>query len=227
MMRSDAVQRLRVTFGVDGPLIYLSVLDMGRLWERLLRRAEVPLAYTQGFNPHPRLQFAAALPVGYSSSCEVMDVFLIESTGLESFRLATAQQSPPGLEIHEVNEVPLSVPAPQSQMRQAYYDVQLWTEEGPESVAAAIDMFMSQDTIRLQRRGKRGRVVDYDLRRLVHDVTLRESGEGRHRLRMVVRCGSHGSGRPEQVLAELGLPISHYRIRRTRLIWGDEEESGS
>ena len=54
------VQRTRVTFGLAGPLVYASVLDLGRLWERLLRRAGMPLAYSRGFSPHPRFQFASA-----------------------------------------------------------------------------------------------------------------------------------------------------------------------
>jgi radical SAM-linked protein len=223
-MRGEALQRMRVTFGVHGPLIYLSVLDMGRLWERLLRRARVPLVYTQGFNPHPRIQFAAALPVGYSSSCEVMDLFLGENMDPETFRLATAQQAPPGLEIREVQQVPLAVAAPQSLMREAHYDVELWTEDGAESVQAGIAAFMTHETLKRQRRGKRGRMVEYDLRRLVYDLALYESKQGPYRLHMVVRCGSHGAGRPEQVLEELGVTIAHYTICRTRLVWGDGEE---
>jgi radical SAM-linked protein len=81
-MRTGVEQRLRIIYGIEGALSYASVLDIGRLWERLLHRSGMPLAYTQGFNPHPRMQFAAALAVGYTSSYEVLDLLLSELVSL-------------------------------------------------------------------------------------------------------------------------------------------------
>src|SRR5512138_1667680 len=56
-------QRIRIRFGQDGPLRYVGHHDLARTWERILRRARAPLEYSQGFNPRPRMQFAAALPI--------------------------------------------------------------------------------------------------------------------------------------------------------------------
>ena len=71
-----AKQRLRITFTRDETLKYIGHLDMARTWQRIARRADLPLAYSEGFNPQPRMTFAAALPVGCTSDHEEMDMVL-------------------------------------------------------------------------------------------------------------------------------------------------------
>jgi len=68
--------RLRITFSKTGPLIYIGNLDLHTLWERAARRADLALAYSQGFHPQPKIQFAAPLPLGFSSVCELLDMRL-------------------------------------------------------------------------------------------------------------------------------------------------------
>lgn len=218
------VQRTRVTFGLSGPLVYASVLDLGRLWERLLRRAGVPLAYTQGYSPHPRLQFASPLPVGYSSECEVMDVWLERRMDLMDLARGMRQQSPPGLTIREVAEVHLAAPYPQSTLRSAEYRVHLESAMSAPEVGAAIEWLLAQPSIERRRVRKKGRRQSYDLRPLIRDVR-HEGIEGNiHRLWIDVRCGSQGSGRPEEIVAAMGMDASHMTIHRTRLVWGEREE---
>ncbi len=72
--------RLRVTFSKGGPLVYTSHLDLARAWERALRRAGVGLVYSGGFNPRPKLQLAAALPLGHTAEAEWLDVWLEKPT---------------------------------------------------------------------------------------------------------------------------------------------------
>ena len=75
-MAETYVQRMRVTFATDDTVKYVGHLDMARAWERAIRRARLPLAYSQGFNPQARMHFAAALPVGFTGQAELIDVFL-------------------------------------------------------------------------------------------------------------------------------------------------------
>ena len=145
-MRTAAVQRLRITFGVDGPLRYLSVLDMGRLWERLLRRAGLPLAFTQGFNPHPRLAFATPLPVGYSSTFELLDAYLGAAVEPAEAWRALAEQCPAGLRLQAVSIVPLDAPALQAVMRRADYEVSLWSAASAEEVSAGLQQALDSAT---------------------------------------------------------------------------------
>lgn len=222
-MRNETVQRLRLTFGVSSPICYASVLDMGRLWERLLRRARVPLAYTQGFNPHPRLQFADALPVGYDSVCELLDMWLAERQDLAAFTQAVAQQAPAGLSVLAAEEVALNAVSPQSTMRQAEYRVALDTGSSRDDLAAAVERILAQPSI-IRRRIKKGELAEYDLRPLLYEIALLDEHDGQQMLRLLLRCGSQGAGRPEEVVAALELPIRAFHILRTRLIWGAVEE---
>ncbi|HHX66093.1 MAG TPA: DUF2344 domain-containing protein [Chloroflexi bacterium] len=220
-MRTDVVQRLRITFAVDDPLSYISVLDMGRLWERLLRRARVPIAYSQGFNPHPRMQFATALPVGYQSDCEVIDLLLAEALSPDDLAVMVTPQCPPGLSILDVREVPVRAAAPQSTMQEAHYHVRVCGASEAAEFKTALNRLMARDTIIRQRR-KKGKLVDYDLRPLILDVRYLSDHNDCHELSMVLRCGSQGAGRPEEILDELGLDVARYTIRRTRLVWEEE-----
>ena len=225
MTETQAIHRWRITFGVSGPLIYYSVLDLGRLWERLLRRAGLPIAYTQGYHPHPRMQFAAALPVGYSSDCELVDIYLTHEVAQQDLIARIRGTSPHGLTILDVESVPIKAKLPQSTMREATYRVMLQTEQPVQAVQQAIETLLTRDTIPRERRGKRNRQVTYDLRSLVHDIRVAAADSPRYTLQMVVRSGSHGAGRPEEIIDELGLDVSRYTIHREELVWGDDEES--
>ncbi len=70
------IMRARITFSKSGPLRYIGHLDLQTLWERAARRAGLPLAYSNGFHPQAKIYFAAALPLGFSSRAEVMDMRL-------------------------------------------------------------------------------------------------------------------------------------------------------
>ena len=224
-MEHAPLQRLRVTFGISGPLVYASVLDMGRLWERLLRRAGVPLAYTQGYSPHPRLQFASPLPVGYSSECEVVDVWLEGRAALIDVLRAMRPQSPEGLAIREVAEVPLAAPFPQATLRAAEYAVRIETPTSAAEVEAAIARLVAQETLPRRRVRKKGQLQEYDLRPLIRDVRHVGAEGNRYRLWMNLQCGPQGSGRPEEVVDALGVGASHVAVHRTRLSWGEREEN--
>ena len=92
---AEAVQRLRVTFSQTGALRYVGHLDMVRTWERGLRRAGIPLAYSGGFHPGPRFYFASGLPLGATGSAEIIDVLLTETLTPEAF-LAAGPAAQPG-----------------------------------------------------------------------------------------------------------------------------------
>ena len=224
-MGHHGAERLRVTFGVTAPLCYVSVLDMGRVWSRLLRRAHIPLAYTRGFSPHPKLYFASALPVGYTSDCELVDIILNQPMVPSGFTKAAAVQCPSGLAIIQTRQVALSDPKPQSQMREATYRVGLRTSEGL-AVQEAVDQLLSRESVTRSRTVK-GRHREYNLRPLVHGIRYLATTDSHHVLEMSLRCGSHGSGRPEEVIASLGLELTSYTIHRTGLIWQTEEEHGT
>jgi len=224
MRSGQPVQRLRITYGIDGALMYASVLDMGRLWERLLRRARAPLVYSQGFNPHPRLQFASPLPVGYSSACEILDIWVTEPLDAAMAQGLLSAQAPAGLTIARVDEVSLDEPSPQAQMRLASYRVGLRSSSSAADVRAALDRLLGSSELPRQRM-KKGQMTAYDLRPLIERLVFVGGQDGWYDIDMLLGAGAAGSGRPEEVVGALGIEVSDVSIRRTALLWGEAEGS--
>lgn len=222
MKNGSVAQRVRITFGVDGPMRYLSVLDLGLVWERLLRRARVPLAYTQGYNPHARLQFASALPVGYSSVCELLDVFLRQANPLDELVAAIRCELPQGLGLLDIRQVPIDATPLQATVHEAHYRARVWGQFVSEDLFKAVEILMHRDHIPRQRRRKE-QMVDYDLRPLLRQVDVIAARQGFAEMGFVMLCGASGSGRPEEAIEELGIEFSYYDICRIALIWKDEK----
>jgi len=176
-----------------------------RLWERALRRAGVPLAYSEGHTPHPRLSLAAPLAVGVTSSAELMDVFLTRRTAPPGFTRSVGPQLPAGIEILEVAEVGLGLPSLQSEVRWARYHVEGPFGGKPEERRSAVDRFLTAESIPWEHM-RENQVRKYDIRALVRDLRADDAPQGSYALAMVLRCDNKATGRPEQVVAALGLP---------------------
>src|SRR5512143_4102672 len=108
-------QRLRVHFTRDETLKYIGHLDMARTWQRIVRRAALPLAYSEGFNPQPRMSFAAALPVGCTSDHEELDMVLAPPMSIEAVKANLERALPLGMKVISIEEMPLNTPALQMQ----------------------------------------------------------------------------------------------------------------
>jgi radical SAM-linked protein len=211
------MQRLRLTFSRSEELKYISHLDLMRLWQRALRRADIPLVYSQGFSPHPRLSLAAPLAVGVTSGGELIDIFLERRVSPHFFMKVVGEQLPSGIDISEIAEVGLGLPSLQSQVRYAEYKVIADTDKKPNEVQAAIDSLLSSDELPWQHARDK-EVRKYDLRTLVEDIWIIESHPPEYTIGMKLRCDSSGTGRAEQVLSALGLTIHPKSIHRTKLI---------
>src|SRR4030042_1195917 len=134
----ETVQRLRLMFSRGQELRYISHLDLMRLWERSLRRGEIPLAYSEGYSPHPRLSLAAPLPIGVTSEAELMDVIVNRSASAHFVMRNVRQQLPRGLGILELAHVPLAAPSLQSQVRYAEYRVAVVADKNAEEIRTDI-----------------------------------------------------------------------------------------
>lgn len=207
--------RIRITFAKQGALRYTGHLDLHRLWERAARRAELPLAYSQGFHPQPKLNIAAALPLGFSSSCEVLDMRLEHEISLDGLREKLQETLPTGIQVACVEQVDDKLPALQTLVASAEYEVTLTdpasslSADGSE-LKQRIDAVMGTESILRERRGK-----SYDLRPLIEQLELKS--DGRIFMRLSAREGA--TGRPEEVLDILGIAFEETRIERTRLLF--------
>lgn len=223
-MKSSTPQRLRITFAKGEEIKYISHLDLMRLWERALRRARVPLAYSHGFNPRPQMAVAAPLPVGFTSRGEVMDVVLerrfspYNAVSTSEFARCLTPHLPPGLALLSVEEVHSKLPSLQSQVCAAEYRVTVsWvgSEEEMEGklLAEQVRQLLSAGQLPRQRRDK-----DYDLRPLIEDLWVEGKEADGWVLGMRLRAGSQGTGRPDEVLDALGLAEKPHVVRRERLL---------
>lgn len=211
------MQRLRIRFSRGEEIKFISHLDLIRLWQRALNRAGVALAYSEGFNPHPRLSLAAPLALGVTSEAELMDVTLTKWSSPHAFTTAVSRQLPRGIEISQVYNTPLTMPSLQSQVRYAEYTVGIETEKSREDIEAAIAALLAKESLPWQHQRDTG-PRRYDLRALIDDIWLADWRAGRSNIGMRLRCDSNGSGRPEQVAAALGFRRYPASIHRTRLI---------
>jgi len=134
-----------------------------------------------------------------------MDVFVTRRTAPPDFMRSVSGQLPAGIEVLEVAEVGLGLPSLQSEMRWARYRVEGPFEGTPEEVRSAVERFLAAESIPWQHMREK-QVRKYDIRALVRDVRLDDAARGSYALAMVLRCDNTATGRPEQVVAALGLP---------------------
>jgi radical SAM-linked protein len=202
--------RIRITFVKQGALRYTGHLDLHKLWERAARRAELPLAYSQGFHPQPKMNMAAALPLGFSSRCEVMDMKLEHDISLDDLPTRLNGTLPSGLQVVGVKQVDEREPALQTQVRSAEYEVTLTDSFDRSALEQRIDSAIESKAMPRERRGKM-----YDLRPLIEELQLLSNGK--IFMRLASREGA--TGRPEEVLDVLGIAFESTRIERTGLIF--------
>ena len=207
--------RIRITFVKQGALRYTGHLDLHKLWERAARRAELPLAYSQGFHPQPKINIAAALPLGFSSRCEVMDMKLEKEIPLDGLREKLQGTLPTGIQVLNVESADERAPVLQTQLVAAEYEVTLTESVDESELKRKVDSVLESESILRERRGKK-----YDLRPLIEELSPLPMGEGpgvKVLMRLTAREGA--TGRPEEVLDALGIAFEETRIERTRLIF--------
>ncbi len=209
--------RHRITFATRRTLAYVSVLELSTIWERSLRRAEVPIKYSQGYNPRPRIQFAAPLPVGCGSEADLLDLLLHAPLTAETIAAALAGKTPPDLTVIDVCAVTDDEPALAEQLTAAEYRVWLRDVERAE-VEAAIAAFLAREEALLPKRGRKYRGKPYNLRPLVYELRGIDAPAPWIGLWMRVNARPGATGRPDEVLKALGWQDTPRRCTRERLI---------
>jgi radical SAM-linked protein len=210
------LQRLRITFAKTEAMRFTGHLDLHRAWERSIRRAGLPLAYTQGFNPHPRINLASALPLGFTSDCELIDIWLEKPLPLADLQQALERALPPGIKTRQIVEVDLRLPALQTELLAAVFEITfLDPVKGLVEGCAAL---LQAESLPRQRRGK-----PYDLRPLVDTLEpAPDDVQGCQRLLARLSAREGAVGRPEEVADALGADPTALRVFRRALIFQPE-----
>lgn len=194
------VQRYRVVFEKGERVRYISHLDVLRFWERAIRRAELPLAYSQGFTPHPKLAFASPLPLGFIGEAEIMDVTLDEVTSAEKFAADMASQSTPDIHMIRAHEVSATGPAPQAVILWADYAVDLPDIAEGEATERIGEFLAAEQWLWTEDRKEKEKT--YDLRAATASASASATAGG-SRLSMRLQADSILTARPEQLVAAL------------------------
>jgi radical SAM-linked protein len=171
--QAPVVQRIRIRYAKRGPLRFTSHRDFARAFERALLRAAVPIAYSQGFTPHPKISYASAAPTGVGSEAEYLEIGLRAEVDPETLRVALDAALSPGLDVLET-----VVAGPGSLADRI--DASRWRLELPEInpavAAAAVKSFLDADEVQVERMTKQGR-RSFDARAAVTHIAVTEQSD--------------------------------------------------
>jgi radical SAM-linked protein len=194
----NRVQRLRAWFGKQNEMALVSHLDLVRLFDRAVRRAALPISFTGGYHPGPRISIANALPLGVTSSGEIVDFELTESIDIETFRQKLIAQLPTDIPIYRVEEVDVKSPPATSLLEKAAYLIRVEVVEGAliEQWQSWINTVLALKEITWEKTTKSGKKTTVNLRDRLFELTLElqeNSTEQSIALRYVGSCRNDGT----------------------------------
>ena len=206
------MQRIRISYQKGPELQYTGNLDMHKVWERTFRRATLPLAYSQGFHPQPKIQQAAPLPLGFTSLSEMLDVWLDTYEDLESINEKLINTAQPGIKVNQIQGIPVSSEALPTMVLAVEYQIYFDDSPAVTELESKVKNFLARETIERERRCKK-----YDLQPLVEELIVEEKPQVSLHMRLTSLPSA--TGRPEEVLEELAIDPFTVDIERTDLIF--------
>ena len=203
--------RFRITFSKTEAMRYTSNLDLNRTWGRIFQRAKLPVAYSQGYNPRPKISLASALPLGFTSEAEILDVWLEQD--LQSDEVLEKLQKTLPLGIRIINIEPIEDKSPKTQKLITASEYLLTLPENAPHLDDRIHKLLEQEHIIRERRGKQ-----YDLRPLILAIHVESKiNSNRPQITLLLKAQEGATGRPDEVLKELGIDPSYTRIHRKKI----------
>jgi radical SAM family uncharacterized protein/radical SAM-linked protein len=214
------VSKVRFRFTKSDEVKFISHLDMLNAFTRAFRRAGIPIAYSHGFNPHPKISFGSTLPVGTISRDEFADIELESYLSPEDFVKLTNRQLPEGMKILTAREIPLKSQSLMSQVNMASYVVYIPKLEN--HVESRIQSILDMDHIWIERsykRNKRSRKSGtkskpskfIDVKPLIGEIKLLSKGEEYLEIEMLLSEGEEGKVRPEEIIHLIFNETTDYR----------------
>jgi radical SAM-linked protein len=211
-----AVSRLRFRVGRTGPSRFLSHLEMASAWHRTLRRARIPVSYSEGFHPHPRVNYSTALPVGEESLAEYMDVVLTAAMPAAEALAALRRVLPAGFVALGAEEVPVHAPGTMGQVEAVDYALYTAVE-----CAERIAELLARTEILVERESKRGKIT-LDLRPMIRSLRWSPG-----RIDVGFQTVEGRPGKAKELIALLGLEAARTRVVRLEVYFRQEGERRS
>lgn len=208
--------RIRMTYAKLGNLRFIGHLDLQRLFERALRRTNLPLRYTQGFSPHMRINLASALPLGFIGKAEQMDFWLDEEVALDEISNRLSKSLPAELILKNLQMIDNQNPSLQASLLSSEFEILLPTEIDPQTLENQINTLFAQASLPVQRRKK-----SVDLKKLILDWQMLYEAT-KPLLKITMKATPLENGRPDELLVLLGIDPADCVITRTKLIFSEE-----
>ena len=214
--------RAMIRFGKQSRLRFISHLDLQRFFQRALNRTGLPIAWTQGFNPHPILSFGSALALGWTSEYEILDVKLSAPMGRRRTEDAMRAALPVDLPVLEVRMVDDRHPAPMAMVRASDYEITLSGETAAATLDAA-EEFLRRESVMAVRKTKSGE-REVDIRPMA--LLMEREGDVLSARLMLTEKDTLKPDLLVRALAEIaGAEVPEMRIHRRCLL--GEDESGA
>ncbi len=213
--------RIRAAFAKQDAAKFIGHLDLTKVFERAMRRAELPMAFSEGFNPHPKMSFGSALALGATSVREYVDIDLAEEMPPQEFGTRLTEQLPPGIALLEVKEIPMYTKALMAVLNCTCYQIKvpLLLPLTQAKFTEVLQRFVGQDSIPYVRYAKNKGRQDKDLKPYLRKLSGQVSAEWLE-LELEVVLGNQGSVKPVEVVAvlrefgDLPLDVDGIRVHR-------------
>jgi radical SAM-linked protein len=215
---------VRLKFRKGWEVKYISHLDLMRTFQRAIRRAEVPISYSSGFNPHQELSFGAPLSLGITSDAEYVDIKLAERISVDELINKLNSTLPEGIKVLKGMEIAENSKSAMSVVSHAYYRITMTIEEIDGSVLGkSIEDFLKQDRILVMKeQPKKGfKLKEIDIRPMIVRMELTEAKENEYSIRCLLSSGSKANLKPELLMTAFreftGYDLKRIRINREEI----------
>lgn len=202
------MMRIRIYFQKNEPLRYSSVLDLQKIWERACRRAQLKIEMSKGFNPQAKIQIANPLATGFTGRNEIIDIWLVQNLPIASIRKKISSSLPEGLIINNIESVLDKKSSSVKTVNESNYSVFVF-KESLSRIKNSIKSIMQAEKIIRTRNSKQ-----YDLRPLIKSIKIQENTKDYINLFMSLSAGPNRTGRPDEVILEMGLTLADCKIDR-------------
>lgn len=184
---------VRLKFRKEGPIRFIGHLDLMRTFQKMFMRAGVPIAYSEGFNPHQVFSFAAALSVGVTSEAEYLDMKLKEPVEVDILIEMINRSAPIGILITAGVVLPDKEPKAMAALAASSYRISASEQFAFDT--SNVEHMLSQNEILIQKKNKKGKIKDIDIRPGIHEMYLEDDV-----LHLKIATGSSFNVKPEQIL---------------------------
>lgn len=217
------MRKIRIRFQKNDAAKYTSHLDLNRMFSRAVNRLQIPVKYTEGFNPHAYLVFGPPLSVGFTGDCEILDIDVVEDMTDEEIKNRFFSLTPMGFCIYDVYEQKDKL----VDIRFARYDVTiLWEENMGPSLKEAVTEYFKDSVIPVIKRTKRGE-KEINLADLIDEITFTQPSEKELAFSATLVCAPQDNLNPEYIVKAIvqkfDCPVSFVRYARREFYTEDKK----